>query len=136
MGLFTGIRMVITIAIMVGVLAASVIAFADAARVPSFAYTSNGKRTKKFWLLVLGAGLLFALMGAVQMIGIMLNIIAIVPAAAYWYGVRPEIKPQRVNYQRSVSVLNNSFTPADHSFNSNQRERRPAGNPNDPRFDV
>ncbi|QAY69220.1 DUF2516 family protein [Xylanimonas protaetiae] len=80
-------------AIALAVLVAAIIAIADAVRRPERAYTSEGKNTKTIWMLILGAGLLFALLGTLNMIGIVLNIIAIGPAAVYWYGVRPAIKP-------------------------------------------
>jgi|GEM_PF-435940 len=85
------LRFILVLVIGLGVLAAAVVAFVDAVRRPERAFTEAGKRTKKFWLLVLGAGLLFAVLGALNMIGIVLNLAALVPAAVYWYDVRPEL---------------------------------------------
>ncbi|MCL1870003.1 MAG: DUF2516 family protein [Promicromonosporaceae bacterium] len=87
------IRWLVSSAVSLVVLVAAVIAIIDAARRPERAFTSEGKWTKPIWLLVLGAGLLFAVLGALGMIQIVLNIVAIGPAAVYWYGVRPAIKP-------------------------------------------
>jgi uncharacterized membrane protein len=139
MGIFGWIRFAITLAVGVGVLVASILAFTDAARVPERAFVTADKRTKKFWLLVLGAGLLFSILGALQMVGIMLNIIAIIPAAAYWYGVRAEVKPQVAAIQRlNTSALRNSFSsrPPKNTVPFSPSDSRAAGNPNDPRFDV
>lgn len=91
---FLGVaRFVLVTVIALGVLAASVVAFADAAMRPPRAFSEEGKRTKRFWLLLLGAGLLFAVLGALSMISVVLNLAALIPAAAYWYDVRPAIKP-------------------------------------------
>lgn len=85
------IRFLLITVIGIGVLVAAVIAFTDAIRRPERAFSEAGKRTKKFWSLVLGAGLLVALLGAVGLVSIIFNLAALVPAAAYWYDVRPEL---------------------------------------------
>lgn len=87
------VRLILVTVIGIGVLVVSAIALVDAITRPERAFASEGKRTKKFWLLVLGAGALVALLGALSMVSIMLNLIALVPAAVYWYDVRPEVKP-------------------------------------------
>ena len=94
------LRWLVANAVALAVLVVSVIAILDALRRPERAYTAEGKQTKTIWMLVLGAGLLFAVLGALQMIGIVLNIIAVGPAAVYWYGVRPAIKPYGGGSQR------------------------------------
>jgi len=95
MAVLVWFRFIVTILIGGGVLLASIIAMVDAARVPESAFVDADNRTKKFWLLLLGGGLVVAILGALQMVGIMLNLIAIAPAAAYWYGVRHLVKPGR-----------------------------------------
>lgn len=75
------------------VIVAAVIALLDAVRRPERAFSSEGKLTKNKWLLILGAGALFALLGLLNLIGIVLNIVAIAPAVIYWVDVRPVIKP-------------------------------------------
>lgn len=75
------------------VIVMAVIALLDAVRRPERAFASEGKLTKKKWLLILGAGALFALLGLLQLIGVVLNILAIAPAVIYWVDVRPAIKP-------------------------------------------
>ena len=87
------IRLVVVLAIAISVLVCSLIAFFDALRRPERAFASEGKQTKTIWLLILGGGLLFAVLGALGLVSVVLNIVAIGPAAVYWYGVRPVIKP-------------------------------------------
>ena len=89
----SNIRFFVSAAIAIAVLVCAVIALIDASRRPERAFASESRQTKKIWLLILGAGLLFAVLGAVQMISVVLNIVAIGPAAVYWYGVRPNITP-------------------------------------------
>lgn len=127
------------------VLVSAVIALIDAVRTPASAFANNGKWSKKIWLLILGAGLLFAVLGALSMVGLMLNIIAIVPAAIYWYGIRAEMKPatdqanrnyltaHRANLLKRRSNHNNRNN---HGARLSPLDSRAAGNPNDPRFDV
>ena len=91
--MLNSVRIFIDLAISLVVLVAAVVAIADGARRPERAYSVEGKATKKIWMLILGAGLLFAVLGALGMIQIILNILAIGPAAVYWYDVRPAIKP-------------------------------------------
>ncbi|MFP3713282.1 DUF2516 family protein [Puerhibacterium sp. TATVAM-FAB25] len=83
----------VVLIISLAVLVVAVIALLDAVRRPERAFASEGKLTKKKWLLILGAGALFALLGALGLIGIVLNIVAIAPAVIYWVDVRPAIKP-------------------------------------------
>ncbi|WP_425955947.1 DUF2516 family protein [Xylanimonas sp. McL0601] len=87
------VRSFVDLAISLVVLVVAVVATVDGARRPERAYSVEGKATKRIWMLILGAGLLFAVLGALGMIQIVLNIIAIGPAAVYWYDVRPAIKP-------------------------------------------
>ena len=137
MGFFGWIRFGLTVVIAIGVFVAAMLALIDAARKPGTAYTDGGKKTKKFWLLVLGAGGLFALLGAVGMINIMLNIIAIVPAAIYWYDVRPAIH----SAPRPSSESGLGFRPnvlqarRRRPVPANSIDNRPAGKSSDPRFD-
>ncbi len=83
----------VVLIISLAVLVVAVIALLDAVRRPERAFASEGKLTKNNWLLILGAGALFALLGALGLIGIVLNIVAIAPAVIYWVDVRPAIKP-------------------------------------------
>jgi hypothetical protein len=138
MGLFGWMRFIITIAIGVGVLFAALTAIISASQRPERAFETAGKRTKKFWLLVLGAGLLFAALGVLGMIPILLNIAAVVPAAIYWYDVKPAVSERGKITRPMASFPKRSRTPAPAAGVSKgyDPDRRPAGNPRDPRFDV
>ena len=89
---FYWLRVILTFVITWGVLVVAVAALVDGARRQTPAYPWAEKRTKKFWLLLLGAGALFGLMGLAGMLGIMLTMLAVVPAAIYWYDVRPAVR--------------------------------------------
>ncbi|GAB4086557.1 hypothetical protein GCM10028784_31870 [Myceligenerans cantabricum] len=81
----------VTLIIGWGVLIALVIAILDAARRPSHGYKSEGKLDKTKWMLILGFAGVVALLGALNMIGVFLNLVAVVPAAIYWVDVRPRL---------------------------------------------
>jgi hypothetical protein len=83
----------VVLIIALAVMVMAVIALLDAVRRPERAFASEGKLTKNKWLLILGAGALFALLGLLGLVGIVLNIVAIAPAVIYWVDVRPAIKP-------------------------------------------
>jgi uncharacterized membrane protein YgcG len=155
MGAIGWIRFIITWAIVGGVFLAALLAFIDAARVPARFY--EAKRPKRLWLPIIGAGLLFALMAlaGIMQRASMLNIIAIIPSAIYWYAIRPEIMPAAAAARRaaggrggrasrggrdsgvSVSTMANSSGRRNHNLSkSNTLDNRAAGNPNDPRFDA
>lgn len=137
------LRFGVTVLVAAGVLLASIAGLIDAARVPESAFAAAGNRTKRFWMLLLGGGLLVSVLGALQMTGIMLNILAIIPAAAYWYGVRDEVKPRRsgsrsrVGVGAGVPLGGNLARRRNKNVNkTSSLDSRAAGNPNDPRFDA
>jgi len=139
------LRFGVTVLVAAGVLLASIAGLIDAARVPESAFAAAGNRTKRFWMLLLGGGLLVSVLGALQMTGIMLNILAIIPAAAYWYGVRDEVKPRRsgsrsrsrVGAGAGMPVGGNLARRRNKNVNkTSSLDSRAAGNPTDPRFDA
>ncbi|WP_029069077.1 DUF2516 family protein [Jonesia quinghaiensis] len=72
-------------------------ALVDASRRPARAFTAEGKRTKKFWLILLGASTLVGFLGlepplGAGYLGLMALFIAI-PAFIYFADVRPALKP-------------------------------------------
>ena len=89
---FAWLRQILTLAITTSVLVCSALAFIDAIRHSNTVFVREGKKTKKFWLIVLGVALFFSLLGFANMVGIFLTLMAIAPAAIYWYDVRPELK--------------------------------------------
>jgi len=99
MAAFASLQWLLTLAITTGVLVVTILAFLDVIRRPDFAFYREGKKTRRFWLLLTGAGALFGLLGFAGMISIVLNIMAITPAAVYWYDVRPAIS----HYRRSAN---------------------------------
>lgn len=92
--MFDAIRFWVTVVISFAVLLAAAWAFIDAVTRPDRAFVLAMVRgSKKVWLLALAVGWLFAVLGAFQMVSIVLTILAVGPAAAYWYGIRPDLLP-------------------------------------------
>ncbi len=87
----------ITLALAWAVFIMQVVAFVDAVRRPARAYVSEGKLTKKIWLIILGVAALFGLLGLPSGGGVgglgFFGIIAVTPAIIYWVDVRPRIRP-------------------------------------------
>ncbi|MBL0888115.1 DUF2516 family protein [Myceligenerans indicum] len=81
----------VTLIIGWAVLIALVIALVDAARRPDQGYRAEGKLDKTKWTLILGFAGVVALLGALGMIGVFLNLVAVIPAAVYWVDVRPRL---------------------------------------------
>jgi hypothetical protein len=72
-------------------------ALADAGRRPAHAFTSEGKRTKQFWVWVLVAACVGGFLGLPPPLGLgllptFLMIIAVVPAGVYLADVRPAVR--------------------------------------------
>jgi uncharacterized membrane protein len=61
-----------------------IVAFIDAAIRPERNYVINDKKTKQFWLVLLGLAILTSWLG-------FLNIIGLVVALVYWLDVRPAL---------------------------------------------
>lgn len=61
-----------------------IVAFVDAAIRPERSYVINDKKTKQFWLVILGLAVLTSWLG-------FLNIIGLVAALVYWVDVRPAL---------------------------------------------
>jgi hypothetical protein len=75
-------------------------ALVHAARVPPAAFVSAGKRTKNFWLLVLGGTVALGFLAIPPPLGVgifagFLSILLIVPAAVYLADVRPAVSGYR-----------------------------------------
>ena len=92
--MFAWLQFWVTVVVTLAVLAAAAWAFVDAVLRPEQAYVAATVRgTKKVWLLALAVAWVFALLGALHLVSIVLAILAVGPAATYWYGVRPELLP-------------------------------------------
>lgn len=81
--------------LMVGIfyalLAVKAWALVDAALRPAPAFVAAGKLTKPIWLAILGAALLFGLLGAFNLLGLVGTVAAIV----YLVDVRPAVRDLR-----------------------------------------
>jgi hypothetical protein len=82
-----------TLVLVLGVLAlgSEVFAFVDALRHRPDAYLAAGKRTKSFWLLVLGVALIVGVVTLTNVLGFV-GIIAFIAAAVYLADVRPALR--------------------------------------------
>ncbi|MDR2703668.1 MAG: DUF2516 family protein [Cellulomonadaceae bacterium] len=109
LSIFSYLRWFITLAVSTGVLVGSALAFIDAARHSSAVYEREGKKSKKIWLIMLGVALAFALFGFLGASGVTLTILAIAPAAVYWYGVRPDIQFDTGNKSQPKETVANKF---------------------------
>ncbi|WP_043501098.1 DUF2516 family protein [Georgenia sp. SUBG003] len=72
-------------------------ALLDAARRPAGAFTYAGKRTKRFWVLLTGAGALVGFIAippplGLGIFGTFAMFVAVVPAGVYLADVRPEVR--------------------------------------------
>ena len=77
-----------------GILVLVLWALVDAARRPPAAFVAAGKLTKQIWLAILGASLLFCLLGLGGYLGLFGAIIA-VAAIVYLVDVRPAVREMR-----------------------------------------
>lgn len=82
-------------------LGAAVFAFVDAMRHDASAYASEGKQSKKFWLILLGVAALILFATGAQFLNIF-GLIAIVAVGVYFADVRPAIRPYQ-QYKRRNS---------------------------------
>jgi hypothetical protein len=70
--------------IYLAIIIVKIAAFIDAATKPERNYVINDKKTKQFWLVVLGLAVLTSWFG-------FLNLIGLVAALVYWVDVRPAV---------------------------------------------
>lgn len=91
LGSFQGL---ILLVLGVGALAMTGYAFIDAVRRPAEAFTYAGKRTKVFWLVVLGAAFAITFVIFVDVLSIF-GILTVVAAAVYLVDVRPAVRQYR-----------------------------------------
>jgi hypothetical protein len=91
LGSFQGL---VALVLGVGALGLTGFAFVDALRRPAEAFTYAGKRTKVFWLVVLGIALLVTFVIFQRILGIF-GILVVVAAAVYLVDVRPAVRQYR-----------------------------------------
>jgi hypothetical protein len=91
LGSFQGL---VALVLGIGALALTGFAFVDAARRPAEAFTYAGKRTKVFWLVILGIAMLVTFV-IFQWILSLFGILTVVAAAVYLVDVRPAVRQYR-----------------------------------------
>ena len=94
MQLYSGFQNVVLLALGAVALASEVFAFVDALRQPDNAYVAAGKRTRTFWLVVLGVALAIGFVTLFNPLSIF-GLIAFVGAAVYLADVRPALRQVR-----------------------------------------
>jgi len=93
MELFQGFQSLVLYALGTAALACEVFAFVDALRHPEGAYTAAGKRTRTFWLVLLGVALA---LGVVTLASLNLfAMLGFLAAAVYLADVRPALRQVR-----------------------------------------
>lgn len=93
MGILSSLQSLVFLALSLLVLALCVVALVDAARRPASAFTSAGKRTKNFWVAVLGVATAIAFVGLGNAGFLFFAVIAAVAAGVYLADVKPAITP-------------------------------------------
>lgn len=95
--LIPNLQNLILLVIAVTIFATQVFCLLDLATRPARAFPAEGKRTKKFWLLVLGVAALFGFLALPYPLGsgnfLFLGMVSAVPAILYLVDVRPAIAP-------------------------------------------
>ena len=94
MQLYSGFQNVVLLVLGVVALGCEVFAFVDALRHPEKAYVAAGKRTRTFWLVLLGVALangFVTLFNPLSLFGLL----AFVGAAVYLADVRPALRQVR-----------------------------------------
>jgi predicted CDP-diglyceride synthetase/phosphatidate cytidylyltransferase len=93
MEIFQGFQTIVLYALGAGALALEVYAFVDALRHPEGSYLAAGKRTRTFWLLLLGVAMA---LGVVTLASLNLfALLGFVAAAVYLADVRPALRQVR-----------------------------------------
>jgi EamA domain-containing membrane protein RarD len=83
----------VLLALQVLVLALCVVGLVDAARRPAAAFVSAGKRTKNFWLAVLGVATAIAFVGIGGARFLIFIVLAAVASIVYLVDVKPAVTP-------------------------------------------
>lgn len=91
MSIFGGLQWLIALVFGVGVLVLAVFGFVDALRHRPDAFTAAGKRTKNFWLVVLGIAVALSFYTVLSPFSLPW-IVAVVAAGVYAADVRPALR--------------------------------------------
>jgi predicted CDP-diglyceride synthetase/phosphatidate cytidylyltransferase len=99
MELFQGFQTIVLYALGAGALACEVFAFVDALRHPEGSYLAAGKRTRTFWVVVLGVAVA---LGVVTLASLSIfALLGFVASAVYLADVRPALQQVRGRGGRS-----------------------------------
>ena len=94
MQLYSGFQSVVLLTLGAVALGCEAFAFVDALRHPDNAYVAAGKRTRTFWLVVLGVALAIGFITVFNVLNLF-GLIAFVGAAVYLADVRPALRQVR-----------------------------------------
>lgn len=94
MQLYSGFQSVVLLVLGAVALGCEAFAFVDALRHPDNAYVAAGKRTRTFWLVVLGVALAIGFITVFNVLNLF-GLIAFVGAAVYLADVRPALRQVR-----------------------------------------
>ncbi|MDC5697307.1 DUF2516 family protein [Intrasporangium calvum] len=94
MQLFYGFQNVVLLVIGAVAFGAEIFAFVDALRHPERAYLAAGKRTRTFWLVILGAAVAIGFVTMFNPLNLF-GLLAIVGASVYLADVRPALRQVR-----------------------------------------
>jgi len=100
MQLYSGFQSVILLVLGVVALGCEAFAFVDALRHPENAYVAAGKRTRTFWLVLLGVALAIGFVTLFNPLSLF-GLVAFVGAAVYLADVRPALRQVRGIGRRS-----------------------------------
>ncbi len=102
MQLYSGFQSVILLVLGVVALGCEVFAFVDALRHPEKAYVAASKRTRTFWLVLLGVALAIGFVTLFNPLSLF-GLVAFVASAVYLADVRPALRQVRGLGGRSSS---------------------------------
>ena len=94
MQLYYGFQSAVLMVLGVAAVACELFAFVDALRHPEGAYAAAGKRTRTFWLLLTGIGLLLGIVTVFTPLNLF-ALLGFVAAAVYLADVRPALRQVR-----------------------------------------
>jgi hypothetical protein len=94
MQLYSGFQSVVLLVLGAVALGCEAFAFVDALRHPDNAYVAAGKRTRTFWLVLLGVALAIGFVTVFNVLNLF-GIVAFVGSAVYLADVRPALRQVR-----------------------------------------
>ena len=94
MQLYYGFQNVVLLVLGAAAFACEVFAFVDAVRQPEAAYIAASKRTRKFWLILLGVALALGVVTLFNPLSLF-GLLAFIGAAVYLADVRPALRQVR-----------------------------------------